>query len=128
MTSPLLDRLTGELGWPLLDSMEAVDAFLTRPGEHCLFIPGDPLKNLETNDAAVILPEVVTAFQGRFDCAVIADAIERDVRTRFEVWPTPSLIFLRGERYIGAIPKIQDWSVYLHQTQAILDGAAAAAE
>lgn len=126
MPSPLIDRLTGPLGWPLLASMEALDAFAARPGAHGLFVPGDPDKNLETSDAAVILPELVAAFGGVFDCAVVDGAIERAVRTRFEVWPTPSLILLREGALLGAIPKVRDWDDYLARTRAILSGRAAA--
>ena len=127
MTSPLIERLTSGLGWPRLDAMEAVDAFLARPGAHALLVPGDPAKNLETNDAAVIVPEVVAAFRGAFDVAVIADPIERAVRERFEVWPTPSLIFVREGAFLGAIPKVRDWDDYLERTRLILAGRAAAA-
>jgi hydrogenase-1 operon protein HyaE len=73
---PLIDRLTGEFGFPEPDHREARDAYIGAPGVHVLFIPGDPARNLETTDVAVILPELRQAFQGAFDCAVVADAIE----------------------------------------------------
>jgi hydrogenase-1 operon protein HyaE len=127
MPSPLIDRLTSELGWPLLDGPQ-LDAFAGLPGERALFVTGDPAKNLETNDAAVILPELVRAFGGRFAVGVVAQPSEKAVRDRYEVWPTPSVIFLRDGRFLGAIPKIRDWSDYLDRTRAILDGAPLAAE
>ncbi|MGB1028106.1 MAG: hypothetical protein ACPGYL_16240, partial [Rhodospirillaceae bacterium] len=70
-TSPLIERLITELGWPLLNDQDALTRYTAGLGDHCLFIPGDPAKNLETNDAAVVLPELVQAWQGRFDCAVV---------------------------------------------------------
>ena len=91
-----------------------------------LFLTGDPAKNLETNDVAVILPELVRCFGGRFRPAVVDRAIENALRERFEVWPTPSLIFLRDGRMLGAIPKVRDWDDYLARVRAILDGAVAA--
>ncbi|WP_413205880.1 hydrogenase [Rhodospirillum sp. A1_3_36] len=124
MSSSLIDRLTDDLGWPRLDSLAALEAHLATPGDHCLFIPGDPVKNLETNDAAVVLPELVRAFQGRFDCAVIAPAIEEKARTQFDCWPTPSLIFLRNGTLLGSIPRVRDWADYLTRTSAILNGHA----
>jgi hydrogenase-1 operon protein HyaE len=127
MTSPLVDRLTTDRGWPRLDA-GSLDAFAAGPGERVLFVTGDAAKNLETNDVAVILPELLTAFGGRLTPAVVGQDIERAVRERFEVWPTPSLIFLRDGAAIGAIPKVRDWDDYVTRTRQILEGAALAAE
>jgi hydrogenase-1 operon protein HyaE len=121
----LIDRLTTEFGWPTL-SAETLDAFAGGPGERVLFVTGDPRKTPEALDVAVILPEVVMAFQNRFRPAVIDQSIERAVRDRYEVWPVPSLIFLRDGRFIGAIPKVRDWADYLDRTRAILEGRALA--
>jgi hydrogenase-1 operon protein HyaE len=127
MTSPLVARLTADRGWPLLDDA-TLDDWIAGPGERVLFVTGDAGKNLETNDVAVILPELVMAFQGRFLPAIVAQPVERRVRERFEVWPTPSLIFLRDGAPIGAIPKVRDWDDYVTRTRMILEGAALAAE
>ena len=124
--SPLLARLVDDLGWRHITALDDLDAWLAEPGEHCVFIPGDPVKNLETNDAAVILPEVYRVFQGRFDVGLIADGIERKVRERFDVWPTPSLVFVRDGAAIGAIPKVRDWDDYLRRVSEVLDGRAVA--
>ena len=126
MTSPLINRLTEDLGWPHLDDMDAVDAYVSAPGDHCMFVPGNPQKNLETTDAAVILPEIVTAFQGRFDCAVVGDGVEEAVRVRFDVWPTPSLIFVRDGAVLGSIPRVRDWDEYLRRVSDILAARSAA--
>jgi hydrogenase-1 operon protein HyaE len=123
--SALIDRLTTELGWPKLDA-GTLDAFADGPGERVLFVTGDPGKTPEALDVAVILPEVVMAFQNRFRPAVVDQSIERAVRDRYEVWPVPSLIFLRDGRFIGAIPKVRDWADYLDRTRAILEGRALA--
>ena len=72
---PLIARLETDYGYPRLASAQDVTSFLDRPGQHCLFIPGDPRRNLETADAAVILPELRLAFQNAFDCAVIDDTV-----------------------------------------------------
>ena len=127
MTSPLIDRLTQDLGWPHLASLEDLSAFTTRAGMHCVFIPGDPVKNLETNDAAVILPEIVQAFGGAFDCAVVADPIERQARELYDTWPTPSLIFVAEGVVLGTIPKVRDWEDYVTRTRLILSGNTTAA-
>ena len=121
MSHPLLDRLVTELGWTAIDDDASFDAFALAPGEHAVLIPGDPAKNLETLDAAVILPELAQAFQNRFDMAVTAQAYDRPAREKVDVWPTPSLIFFRDGAQIGDIAKIRDWDDYIARTRAILD-------
>lgn len=119
---PLIDRLTGEMGWPHLTTHADVATFIEGPGAHCLFIPGDPARNLETADAAVILPELRIAFQGAFDCAVVDNAIEADVRQAYKALKTPGFLFFREGRFLGAIEKIRDWSDYMIRIPHILQG------
>jgi len=122
---PLIARLETEHGYPRLASTGEVTAFLARPGLHCLFIPGDPRRNLETADAAVILPELRQAFQNAFDCAVVDDTIEAQLRDHYRALKTPGLLFFRGEDFLGAIEKVRDWSDYLARTTQILSRSAA---
>lgn len=109
---PLIARLTADLGWPLLSDMAAVAGFIGRPGPHCLFVPGDPRRNLESADAAVILPELRAAFRHAFDCAVVADAVETHVRETFRALRTPGLLFFRDGVPLGVIEKVRDWADY----------------
>lgn len=120
MTHPLITRLTTEFGWQTLTDMAGVAGFVDGPGVHVLFVPGDAGRNLETPDVAVILPELQMAFQGRFDCAVVDDAIEEAVREAAKVFKTPSLIFYREGEMIGAIPKVRDWSEYVERITQIM--------
>ena len=110
---PLIARLETEHRYPRLATADDVAEFLARPGVHCLFVPGDPRRNLETADAAVFLPELRLAFQNAFDCAVIDDAIEAQVRERHRALKTPGLLFFRGADFLGAVEKVRDWSDYL---------------
>lgn len=120
MSHPLIDRLTTELGWPHLKTLQEVLEFTGAPGAHCLFIPGDPKKNLETTDAAVILPELVQAFQGKFDCALVDNTIDAEVREAAGVYKTPLLIFFRDGAQTGTIPRVRDWSDYIERVTHIL--------
>ena len=117
---PLVTRLETEFGWPRLATLAAVAEFTGRPGAHCLFVPGDAARNLETSDAAVILPELRQAFQNAFDCAVIDDAIEAQVREAARALRTPGYLFFREGRFLGAIEKLRDWDDYLVRTTQIL--------
>lgn len=121
---PLLTRLETELRWPRLYSLSDVAEFLDRPGLHCLFIPGDPVRNLETADAAVILPELRMVFQHAFDCAVVDDAIESTLRETHRALKTPGFLFFQQSRYLGAVEKIRDWDDYMMRITHILGLAA----
>jgi len=117
---PLITRLTTEFGWPSLDNANDVAEFTRRPGAHCLFVPGDAARNLETPDAAVVLPELRQAFQNAFDCAVVGDGVEAEVREAARVLKTPSFLFFRDGDFIGGIEKIRDWDDYIARTSHIL--------
>jgi len=121
MTHPLIDRLETEFGWPRICSLDAAQGFTARSGTHCLFVPGDPARNLETADAAVILPELRRAFRNGFDCAIVDDAIEAEIRETYRALKTPAFLFFRDGRYLGDIQKIRDWDDYLGRTAHILE-------
>ena len=126
MSHPLIDRLTGPMGWPRIANPSDLAEFTRRPGAHVVFVPGGPARNLESADVAVILPELRLAFQGRFDCAVADDAIDEWLRNDTGVLKTPSLIFYRDGTMIGAIPKVRDWDDYMGRTAQILSAPLAA--
>lgn len=117
---PLVQRLSAEFGYPSLSTMSDVAEFTARPGAHCLFVPGDAARNLETPDAAVVLPELRMAFQNAFDCAVIDDAIEAGLREQTRALKTPGFLFYRDGAYLGAIEKVRDWDDYIARTSHIL--------
>lgn len=113
MTHPLITRLEDELGWPRFDDLAALKDWVGRPGVHVLFVPGTQRWNLEAPDVAIILPELQMTFQGKFDCAVVADEIEAEVREQSGVFKTPSLILYREGDCLGGIPKVRDWDDYV---------------
>ena len=127
MGHPLIDRLTEELGWPLLTEENDVQDWINRPGVHVLFVPGDWHRNLETTDVAVILPELQKAFQGSFDCAVVGEAMERGVKEGAGVFKTPSLVFYAEGGCLGGIPKVRDWDDYVARITRLIDRPLAAA-
>lgn len=116
----LFDRLTGTLGWPHLSDIAAFESFVSAPGAHAVFLPGDAARNLESADVAVILPELVMTFQGRFDAAVADDAIDEAVRARVNSFQTPNVLFFRDGHFIGDIPKVRDWNDYIARITHIL--------
>lgn len=120
MSSPLIDRLTDELGYPRVTA-RTLDTVLHQADNTVLFFTADPANTPEANDVAVVLPELIGHFNGRIAPAVVAREDELALRAMygFDTWP--ALVFLRREHYLGTICKIQDWADYLAQIQGFLD-------
>lgn len=119
MSTALLDQLIDRHGGTWLAAGE-IDAFVAAPGMGLLFVTGDPVTNLETNDVAVILSELIKTFPGAFRLGLVERAAEQSVRKRFEVWATPSMIFVRNGAMAGALPQVRDWDDYLAEFTRIL--------
>ncbi len=117
-------------GLPEIDAA-GVDAFLAHAdgagAVAVLLSAGDPVRWPEAIDVAVVLPELIDAFQGRLRGAVIAREAERELGERFGVRVQPSLILCRNGETLGVIAKIQDWSVYIDRISALIERPRASA-
>jgi hydrogenase-1 operon protein HyaE len=120
---PLIARLVEEFGYPMLRAADS-ETFCNAPGDAILFCVGEPVQHPESLDVAVVLPEILRAFPDRFRVGIVASDLEPAMQARygFNRWPT--LVFLRGGAYVGAISGIQDWSVYLERIGELLATAA----
>jgi len=118
MSSPLINRLIEELNYPLLDE-DNFDEFIKSNEFSVLFCTEQPNRFPESNDVAVILPELISCFP-HLTPAVVSQSFEKKVQGRynFNVWPT--LVFLKQGRFLGNISKVQDWDIYLAEINSIL--------
>ena len=125
MTHPLIDRLLTELGYPEI-SLSNHDEFTATPGMNVVFFPGDPTTVRDATDVAVVLPELVKAFDGLLNPGVVTDVFGdgKTLKMRYGFRAYPSLVFVRDGDYVGTISRVQDWADYLQQ---ILDLMAAPA-
>lgn len=128
---PLLERLVTECGVPEVDSA-SVDAFLSAPGDAVLFFAENLVQYPESADVAVVLPELMRAFGGRFRAALVARVSERELQKRFGFARWPALVFVRDGDLVGTITGIHDWDEFVARVRAMLAAptrrAAAAAE
>lgn len=122
MTSPLIDLLIEEHGYPLVTT-DNLDETLRRETTLALFLSEDPKRYPESNDVAVILPQLAAAFPGRFEPAVVERALEPALKQRYDIAVWPCLVFLRNGRYLGKISKVRDWADYMERIPTILDSA-----
>ena len=116
--TPLIDRLTDELNYPMLD-LSNIDAFLADNDFSILFFTEDIKRFPETNDVAVVLPELLAVFPD-LKAAVISRNDEKKLQSLYGFRAWPALVFMRKEQYLDAITGIQDWSEYLSQIKTIL--------
>jgi hydrogenase-1 operon protein HyaE len=119
MFSPLVQNMIERHGYPVLTEATLTD-FLESSGEVVLFFTENADKFPETNDVAMILPELVKAFDGRFSAAVLALVDQRKLQMQYGFREWPTLVFLRHGDYLGAISRVQDWNVYLTEINRIL--------
>lgn len=120
MSHPLMLRLTQDLQWPVLDNRDELQSWLEEGGVRCVLAPGDIVKNLETADACVILPELRAAFQNAFECAVAGPGLDDGIRQATKAYKAPGFLFFRDGVFVDAISKIRDWDDYVSRISAIL--------
>ncbi|AWB09038.1 hydrogenase (plasmid) [Azospirillum humicireducens] len=120
---PLVDLLTDVHGYPRLDHGDDRPWLDDPAKDWVIFLPGHGKGNAETADVAVILPELVRALHPRLTPAVAGEAAERAILALTGMMSLPALVFLRGDRLLGSIPRVRDWDDYLQRIGEILDGA-----
>jgi hydrogenase-1 operon protein HyaE len=121
---PLVERLFTAHGYANLDAA-GLDAFVAAPGHALLFFSEDPVQYRETLDLCVILPEIASAFAGRFRIGVLLPAVARAVAPRYGFRRWPALVMLRDGGYVGAIDGLRNWDDYLAETARLLEAPVA---
>lgn len=119
MSSPLIRSLVNMHGFAEINE-EELDAFLAAHEYTVLFFPGDAERLVESDDVAVILPELMKVFGDVLTPALVAKSAERILQRRYRFNAFPALVFLRRGGYLGVITRMQDWDEYLRQIADIL--------
>lgn len=119
MTTPLIEALAERHRLAVVDEV-ALDAFLQAHEHSVLFFPGDAERLVESNDVAVVLPEILKVFGKRLTAALVAKSSERQLQRRFRFNAFPALVFMRRDGYLGVLTRVLDWSDYLAEIPAIL--------
>ncbi len=90
-----------------------------------LFFAGEHDRTGESADVAVVLRELVRCHGGRLRAGVMQIADERKLKALFGVTTTPTLVFVRGRKTLGAIERMKGWDHYAERVGELLDQAAA---
>lgn len=121
MRSPLLQALIDKHHYPVLTE-ETHDAFLAEHEQVVLFFTENPQHFPESNDVAVVLPELAAQFAD-LTPALIDAAAERSLYKRYAFKTWPALVFLRRGEYLGVITGMQDWAVFQQEFARLLAAA-----
>ncbi len=117
-STPLIDRLVIDMGYPVVDTAN-LDEIITAEYS-VLFFTEDPKRFPETNDVAVVLPELVKVFP-QLAPAVVARSDEKALQKKYGFTSWPALVFLRRGEYLDVITGIQDWQAYMQEIPRILE-------
>lgn len=120
MPSVLIDNMIEQYRYPVLEP-DSVETFIDAHDEVVLFFSEDPAKYPESNDVAMILPELVKAFDGRLQAALVGRSAERALQARYGFGAWPALVFLRQGEYLGVITQVQNWEDYLREIRRLLE-------
>lgn len=119
MFSPLLLSIIERHGYPVLADAD-IPAF-SGGHDHCvLFFAGDADRLMESNDLAVILPELIKASAGALVPIIVARESERALQRLYRFSAFPALVFLRRGQYLGAVSRVRDWADYMREIPEIL--------
>lgn len=119
MFSPLLKSVIAREGLAVV-GQDTLDDLAADLEYAALFFAGDAARHAESDDVAIILPELVRAFRGAFTPLVVARDAERPLQRRYRFNAFPALVFLRRGGYLGVIQRVLDWQDYGAEIAAIL--------
>lgn len=119
--SNLLDRLTTDLGYPLLTGQDSLMAFAKPLKNSVVFLAANPQHYPETLDVAIVLPEFMKIFQGRLRASVADMEFAKTLAAKYGISEWPVLLFFRHGEYLGHIARMRDWDVYLSKINSLLN-------
>ncbi|GAB4356325.1 MAG: hydrogenase expression/formation protein HupG [Oricola sp.] len=120
MFSPLLQSIIDREGYRVV-SHEELDAVAGSVVFAMLFVAGDADRIAESDDVAVVVPELDKVFEGAVTPLIVNRESEREIQRRYRFNAFPALVFLRRGEYLGAITRIHDWTDYLRDIPEILE-------
>jgi hydrogenase-1 operon protein HyaE len=119
MPSALIRAMLEKYAYPVLDE-GSIDTFVKARDEVVLFFAENPRQFPESDDVAMILPELIKAYGGRLQAALIHRNAEHALQRRYGFATWPALVFLRRGEYLGVITQVRNWDDYLGEIDRLL--------
>lgn len=119
---PLLAQLFARHGCTEITA-DNIDAFVGGAGHAMLVFTDDPLRLRETLDIAVIVPELMQAFPGRFRVGVLLPEAARALSARYGFRRWPAFVMLKDGKHVGAVDGLRSWDEYVKEVAQLLETA-----
>ncbi len=119
---PLVAQLFSKHGFAEVTQAD-FPAWSEAPGRALLLFLEDPGRFKETLDLAVIVPELVRAFPGRFRVGVVLPDAARALSVRFGFRRWPAFVVMADGQYVGAVDGLRNWDEYIAEVAGLLDAA-----
>jgi len=119
---PLIAQLFAKHGFTEVRA-ENFAAFTEAAGHTLLLFTEDPIRIKETLDVAVIVPEIVRAFPGRFAVGVLLPEAARAFQPRYGFRRWPAFVMLKDGQYVGAVDGLRNWAEYIEDVARLLAAA-----
>lgn len=125
MNNALIGRLLTDHNYPEITA-ENHDAFVNTAGMNVLFFPGDPDTVKDATDVAVVLPELIKAFDQKLNPGVVIDTFGDGMKLKrhYGFSHYPALVFVRDGGYVASITRIQNWADYLSTIEELFNAPA----
>jgi len=119
MYTPLIEEMIETHSYPIVTE-ESLESFQKQHKNVILFFTENGNNYPETNDVAIILPELMKRFKGILVAAVVSRESERPLQRKYRFKGYPALVFLRDGEYVGTISKVRDWLEYIDEFKIML--------
>ncbi|SFV58875.1 Hydrogenase maturation factor HoxO/HyaE [hydrothermal vent metagenome] len=119
MFPELVEQLITKHHYPLLIESD-IEKFIKKHHYSVLFFCNDTKLFPETLDVAVILPELISAFDGKIIPAVVSRDDEINIQRHYGFTTWPSLVFFKDGGYLGTISKVRNWDEYISEIKTFM--------
>lgn len=118
MPSLLVENMLQRTGLPRITA-DTYTTFLAAHPQVVLFFCENPERYPESNDVAMVLPEILKEFP-QLQGAIIDSSFERELQKQFDFTRWPALAFFVNGDYRGNMTGIQNWDDYTGRIPELL--------
>ena len=117
MRSALIANMLQKSQMPVVTASTCGE-FIRNHSMAVLFFSEDPQRYPESNDVAMVLPEILKQFSGMAG-ALVDEGDEHRIQRQFDFTVWPALAFFKQGYYLGSITGIQNWEDYLYRIERL---------
>jgi len=124
MPSAIIENMLKNNDLPFVTADNYSD-FINSADAVVLFFCENPDRYPESNDVAMVLPEIIKEFPGMRG-GIVERTFERELQSQFDFTRWPALAFFSKGQYRGNMTGIQNWDDYTQQIPAFINDSTTA--